>query len=645
MAKFPISRNLLIAAHDTSMAAISFILAVYLRLGTELFYQAKPYLVNGSILFTFICAAIFAQMRIYRGLWRYASMRDMVVMVRAVTLAVLIFSTLTFVLDRHHGIPRSVPFINWMVLLLLLAGPRFIFRSLHDRNFFTRTVTQDSVRIPVVLIGVNDNAERFIRDMTRDKRALYDVVAIADDHPKWKGHTLQRVPIYGGTDILELIVRKLERKGMRPQKIILTDDSKMGDEIRNLLDKVDSLGIPLARLPRSSEFKTRIKDQIDIQPIAVEDLLGRSQNVLDRASMNALVKGKRILVTGAGGTIGGELTRQIASYEPAEMVLLERSEFNMYQIDREIRDNFPDLPLHVTLADVGDAVHVNRIFETYRPEIVFHAAAIKHVPLAEQNVEETVLTNVFGTRNIAEACQTYKASIMVMISTDKAVNPTNVMGAAKRLAECFCQALGASEVSSSTKFITVRFGNVLGSTGSVVPLFQEQIEKGGPVTVTHPDMTRYFMTVREAVELVMQAASLGAGMRDRKECIFVLDMGRPMKILDLAHQMIRLAGLKPGEDIKIIYTGLRQGEKLYEELFYLSENAVKTAHDSIFLASPRVAEMSVLLAGLERLLASCRDRKAHEVRAILQELVTEFKPAVKPDHDYQTRPDIRIVKN
>ncbi len=645
MTRTIISRNFIIASHDVVMAAASFYLAVFLRLGTENMHLAQPYLFKGTALFTLVCAVIFAKMRLYRGLWRYASMRDMGVIVRAVTLAILIFSTLAFVLDRHHGIPRSVPFINWMLLLLLLSGPRFLYRSLHDRNFFTRSVAQDSLKIPVMLIGVNDNAERFIRDMTRDKRAPYEVIAIADDDPRRKHHTLHRVPIYGGTDIMDLIIRKLERKGTRPQKIILTDDSISGDQIRQLLDKMDSLGIPLARLPRASEFKARIHDRKDVQPVAVEDLLGRSQNVLDRGSMEALVKGRRILVTGAGGTIGGELTRQIASYAPAEIVLMERSEFNMYQIDREIRGNFPEVPLHVMLADVADAMHVNNIFETYRPEIVFHAAAIKHVPLAEQNVEETVLTNVFGTRAIAEACKQYKVSVMLMISTDKAVNPTNVMGAAKRLAECFCQALGASEESSITKFITVRFGNVLGSTGSVVPLFQEQIERGGPVTVTHPDMTRYFMTVREAVELVMQAASLGASMRDRKECIFVLDMGRPMKILDLAHQMIRLAGLKPGEDIQITFTGLRQGEKLYEELFYLSENAVKTAHDSIFLASPRVVDMDVLLAGLEKLQAACKDRRALEVRRLLQQLVPEFEPAVKPAHDHQTRPDLRIVKN
>ena len=284
------------------------------------------------------------------------------------------------------------------------------------------------------------------------------------------------------------------------------------------------------------------------------------------------------------------------------------------------------------------------MFARHQPEIVFHAAAIKHVPLAEQNVEATVLTNVFGTRIIAECCRKYGAQVMVMISTDKAVNPTNVMGASKRLAERFCQGLGAM-AGNQTRFITVRFGNVLGSTGSVVPLFQEQIAQGGPVTVTHPDMTRYFMTVREAVELVMQAASLGSAIEGRRECVFVLDMGKPMKILDLAHQMIKLAGLKPGEDIKIEFTGLRQGEKLYEELFYLSENAAKTTHDSIFLASPSAVDMQLLQAGFERLQDAALNRDALEVRNILKQLVSEYQPAHPVTHDHQTRPDLRIVKN
>ncbi|MGE0755353.1 MAG: SDR family NAD(P)-dependent oxidoreductase, partial [Alphaproteobacteria bacterium] len=478
------SRNALVAVHDTAMAGLSFVLAVYMRLGGSQMHLAEPYLVEGTLVFTGVCAAVFSSMRVYRGSWRYTSMRDIAVIVRAISLSVVFFFAVMFLIDRTHELPRSVPFINWMLLLLLLCGPRFFFRALHDHTFSTEYRRPDTGRIPVLLMGVNDNAERFLRDMARDVRAPYEVVAIIDTNEKHRHYTLHRIPVYGGADLLDRVVQKLERKGRRPHKIILTEEQYASRDIRQLLEQVDTLGIPLARLPRSSEFQHAVDRHREVRPIIVEDLLGRSQNVLDRAAMQTLVAGKRILVTGAGGTIGSELTRQIASYGPTEMVLLERSEFNLYKIDHEIRSRYPELPLHGILADVGDEMVVDRLFAKHKPQIVFHAAAVKHVPLAEHNVEETVLTNVFGTRTIAEATRKHAAAVMVMISTDKAVNPTNVMGASKRLAECFCQALGAAQQKSQTRFITVRFGNVLGSTGSVVPLFQEQIAAGGPVTVT-----------------------------------------------------------------------------------------------------------------------------------------------------------------
>ena len=644
VAKF-MTRNLLVALHDVAMACLSFMLAVYLRLGADQMHLSAPYLVEGTVIFGVVCAAMFAYMRVYSGLWLYTSMRDITVIVRAISASIVTFFVVMFLIDRAHGLPRSVPFINWMVLLLLLSGPRFLWRAVHDRTFFSGIIRKESPKIPVMLMGVNDNAERFIRDMARDPRSPYEVVAIIEESTRQRKYTLHRIPVYTGTDLLDAVMRKMERKNIRPHKIILSDDHYSADEMRVLLDKSDALGIPLARLPRSSEFEQGIDERKRVRPVAVEDLLGRAQNVLDRDAMRTLVTGKRIVVTGAGGTIGGELTRQIASYEPAEMVLIERSEFNLYKIDHEIHTRYPDMKLRAVLADVGDKDHIQNVFAEHKPQIVFHAAAIKHVPLAEENVEEAILTNVFGTRTLASACQEHGTEVMVMISTDKAVNPTNVMGASKRLAECFCQALGSEQEKTQTRYITVRFGNVLGSTGSVVPLFQEQIATGGPVTVTHPDMTRYFMTVREAVELVMQAASLGVELEGRKECVFVLDMGKPMKILDLAHQMIRLAGLRPGEDIDIVFTGLRQGEKLYEELFYLSENAAKTSHDSIFLASPSVAEMEALCAGLSQLKDAALKRDEKEVRNLLKTLVPEYQPAIAVDHDNKTSPDIRIVKN
>jgi FlaA1/EpsC-like NDP-sugar epimerase len=537
-----------------------------------------------------------------------------------------VFALLMFTLTRLEGMPRSVLFINWMLLSFMLGGPRFLYRALADRTLRFNLSLTEGQKIPVLLIGASDQAEQFIRNIARDSQSPYRVVGLVDNDPKQRGRTIHRIRIYGDTSALPLIVRKLERKGIRPQKIILADDHVPGTSVRHLLEVADELGIPLARLPRLSEFKHGLNDRSEVRPIAVEDLLGRAQNVLDRESMRVFVEGKKVLVTGAGGTIGGELTRQIACFRPSHLILIEVSEFNLYHIDREIRAAFPDVPLTIVLCDVRDVRHIDVVFRTHKPNVVFHAAAIKHVPMAECNVAETILTNVFGTRNIAEACQKHLTEVMVMISTDKAVNPGNVMGATKKLAESFCQALGNMERSiGKTKFITVRFGNVLGSTGSVVPLFQEQLRRGGPLTVTHQDITRYFMTVREAVELVLQAAVLGVGLPDRQECIFVLDMGQPVRIYDLAVQMIKLAGLRPGEDIKIEFTGLRPGEKLFEELFHFAESVVKTSHDSISLASPRFTDMNALRKGLDTLYVYCAERKTDEALALLKQLVPEFK--------------------
>ncbi|MEQ1788969.1 MAG: nucleoside-diphosphate sugar epimerase/dehydratase [Rickettsiales bacterium] len=624
-------RNMIATLHDVFMAGISFILAVYIRLGDEQIGSASPYLALGTAIFTLVCMAVFLYMRLYRGSWRYSSMRDLSTIVKAVTLSILIFALLMFLINRHSGLPRSVLFINWMLLLVLLGAPRFIYRSIKDHTLDFKSSLDEIKKIPVLLIGAGDAAEQFIRNSQRNPCSPYEVAGLVDDNPAQKGRTIHRINIYGNSEIIPIIVKKLERKGRKPQKLIISDEEVSSSSMNQLLDISDNLGIPLARLPKLSEFKQGVTKKNDIRPIAIEDLLGRSQNILDRKAMRELIEGKKILITGAGGTIGGELARQIASYNPKKLVIVENSELNMYQIERELQSSFPYLSLNCILGNVRDITHIENIFENHLPELVFHAAAIKHVPIAEYNIEETILTNVFGSRNVAEACLKYKAQAMVMISTDKAVNPTNVMGASKRLAESFCQALGRQEQEDkvsgqNTKFITVRFGNVLGSTGSVVPLFNEQLSRGGPITVTDAEMTRYFMTVREAVELVLQASVLGRDMQDKQEYIFVLDMGKPMKILDLALQMIKLAGLKPYIDIDIIFTGLRPGEKLYEELFHLSENVVETANKGIFLASPRQTDLKTLKKSFISLHEACKARKSKEALESLKNLVPEFTP-------------------
>lgn len=621
------NRNMVAVVHDTLVAAASFYLALYLRLGDLLLRHGFPYLMESTVLFTAIAVTVFVLMRLYRGLWRYASIKDLMTITKSVSLAVALFYLVIFLLHRLDTVPRSVPVIHWMVLLALLGGPRFFYRLVKDWLIGRRFSLQDDSRIPVLLVGANENAGHFLRDMDGNRHALYRVVGIIEEDHRMGGQVMHGVRIYGDLDTIPYVVKKLQRRGDQPQRLILTDDRIQGASVRRLLDLAEELGMTLARLPQLSDLKSGIADQKqEIRPIAVEDLLGRAQNTRDKTLVRELVEGKRVMVTGAGGSIGSELVRQLADCQPAKIILLELSEFGLYKIDLELSENYPDLPREAVLADVRDVNHIDHIFEQLQPEIVFHAAAIKHVPIAEFNPEEAILTNVFGTRNIAEACAKYLVQAMVLISTDKAVNPANVMGATKRLAESFCQSLGADEKARGrTRFVTVRFGNVLGSTGSVVPLFEKQLKRGGPITVTHPDMVRYFMTIREAVELVLEAATMGMRVEDHRHgLIFVLDMGQPVKIEELAVQMIRLAGLRPHEDIRITYTGLRPGEKLYEELFHYSETSSKTDHEGIMIATSRKASLSTLKPAFAKLHKACQERQVKAAYKVLQKLVPEF---------------------
>lgn len=632
-----INRRLVAMLHDTLMAAASFALAIYLRLGAGLSGHILPHMGATILLFTAIAMSIFVTLRLYRGLWRFASIQDLVTLTKAATLAVGLFYLSLFLYNRLEGMPRSVPIIHWMVLLALLGGPRFIYRVVKDRLIGRRFSLLDNRRIPVLIIGANENTEHFLRDTERNVAAVYRVNGIVVDDRRMRGHIMHGVEIYADFSHLPEILQRLERGGDKPQRIIVADETIEGEKLRFLLDTANEAGISLARLPRLTEFKSGLAEGNEIRPIAVEDLLGRAQHARDKQLMADMIRGKRVLITGAGGSIGSELVRQIAGFAPASLFLFEQCEFNLYQIDLEMRDTFPDLPCRPLLGDVRDADYLHHVFAEVQPELVFHAAAIKHVPMAEYNPEEAMLTNVVGTRNVADACVKHKVAAMVLISTDKAVNPANVMGATKRLAECYCQALGSdSKARGDTRFITVRFGNVLGSTGSVVPLFEKQLKRGGPLTVTHPDMVRYFMTIREAVELVLQAASMGARPEEiRHGLIFVVDMGHPVKIEDLAVQMIRLAGLRPHKDIQIHYTGLRPGEKLYEELFHYSEKPLKTDHEGILLASSRKVELKALKSPLDKLGKACRARNLDAAYAALQKLVPEFngKPSKEETDD------------
>ena len=630
----PSTRTVLRAAfvltHDGVMAALSFLIALQLRLGGNPYDHSPDLTVIGALVFTTAALSVFIVSRLYLGVWRYASIEEMFQIARVVAITILIFVLCMFFITRLQLMPRTALIINWFVLVALMGGSRFAYRTFKDRGlrgFFSRRPKSNSGAVPVMLIGAGNGAELFIRAMANNSQASYRVVGLIDDRGTRIGRMIHGLNVFGNIDSLPATIERLKHTGDGPQRLIVTEDYLEGARLRKLVDVAEKLGLTVARLPKLTDFRAEQAAgplKLEMRPIAIEDLLGRPQTTLDRDQMRAMIQGKRVLVTGAGGTIGGELTRQIADFGPARLALLDHSEFALYTIDLEISERQPALPRQAILADVRDRERIMAVIAEERPELVFHAAALKHVPVVETHPVEGVLTNVVGTRNVAEACAAVGVGSMVLISTDKAVNPSSVMGATKRLAECCCQILNAQ---SATRFITVRFGNVLGSTGSVVPLFQRQLAAGGPLTVTHPEVTRYFMTVREAVELVLEATVLGLETEGQGERIYVLDMGEPVRISDLARQMIRLAGLRPDIDVKITFTGLRPGEKLNEELFHIAETLAPTRYSGIQLHRPRQIDAAALAQGLTQLEAAARSRDCAATLALIAQLVPEYSGA------------------
>lgn len=611
-------------AHDVVMAGASFPLSLYLRVGDSMPFLADRYLWQGTAIFAGIAAAVFLFSGLYRGIWRYASINDLVALTRAVTIIILIFLPLLFIITRLEQVPRSLPIINWFVLLAMLGGPRFLYRLLKDRRLDNILTVNDPNRMPVLLVGAGDGAELFLRELRRDTDSPYQVVGILDEKGTRVGREIHNVPVVGTLDDLATVI---QRAPVPPRKLVITKERLDGELVRQVVGKAEQHGLSVSRAPKLTELRAGVEsDRLAVRPVAVEDLLGRPQQPLDRESMAALIRGRRVLVTGAGGTIGSELVRQIAENDPAELVLYDASEYQLYQIDMELAETRPGLKREAVLGDVRDRKRVEETMARIRPELVFHAAALKHVPMVEANPVEGTLTNALGSRIVADACRAAGVACMVQISTDKAVNPTNVMGATKRIAEAYIQALDpVSRAEGGTRYVVVRFGNVLGSTGSVVPLFQRQLAAGGPLTVTHPEVTRFFMTVREAVELVLQAAVVGMEDAEAAGRIFVLDMGQPVKVMDLAHQMIRLAGLRLGKDIEIRITGLRPGEKLYEELLHGGESELPTRAPGMTLAAPRTGDLDEMRRALDDLEQAARERRGEDVLRRISALVPEYE--------------------
>ncbi len=626
-------RASVVLVHDLIMAAIAFTVAFYLRVADDLFSQFQGGLLLGTPIFVAVCGISFYAFGMYRGVWRYASLPDLVAITKAVTTAVLVFIGVAFLINRVDDIPRSVPIIAWFVLMACIGGPRFAYRLIKDGSMAALWDHDKGDRIPVLLIGARDGAELFIRAMINDREAPYRVVGIIDDRNRRVGRDILGVPVMGSLEDFDSVVSTLSNQGNKPQRLILTQiNGPIAPEVvRELLDKATAVGLTISRLPSLTDFRKANDDgRLEPRPIDIADLRGRPQKALDRKAMAELVAGKTVLITGAGGSIGGELAHQLAGLGAAELVLADQAEYLLYETGLSVRENHPDLPQRSFICDVRDRDRVFNLFETVKPALVFHAAALKHVPVVELQPCEGILTNAIGTRNVADAANAFAAEAMVLISTDKAVHPSSVMGASKRLAETYCQALDLEAAIKSshgpaTRFVTVRFGNVLGSTGSVVPLFTRQLKNGGPLTVTHPDATRYFMTLREAVELVIHASAHSIQSKAEQGKILVLDMGEPVRIDDLARQMIRLAGLQPDIDIRVAYTGLRPGEKLTEELLYESEPVDRTSADGVLVANPQAANLMLISKSLDEIEQQAREMDEAGTLKALNRLVPTYK--------------------
>lgn len=618
--------RLLAFVFDLAMAVLALFAGLLLRLGSLGEFDFRTLFLGGVLPFVAAAGASLLIMRTYRTSWRHASTADLTNIVYTVTLAILIYLPLAFVFTRLTLIPRTSVIMAWMVLILLMAGARIGYRLFREGRLIFSNRPMLAGQVPILIVGGGRDAEILLRSL--DRSSEYYPVGVLDDASK--GALLRGVPVLGTIAEAERVVERFSDAGDRPRKLVVVDRNLAPAMLAALVETANRLGLTVARGPDPTLLRPETLEAPQLSPISVEDLLGRSQVVLDPKPVRDLIAGRRVLVTGAGGSIGSEIVRQVCAIGPSAICLVDASEFNLYTIDIGVAEQWPAVERSARLIDVRHKAAIDGCFSAFRPDIVFHAAALKHVPMVEANPVEGIWTNVIGSRYICDAAVTAGCLALVLISSDKAVNPTNIMGASKRAAEGYCQALalaGPAERSQATRFVVVRFGNVLGSTGSVVPLFERQLRAGGPLTVTHPDIERFFMTIREAVQLVLQASALGAVKIDLRGRVFVLDMGQPVRIADLARQMIRLAGLRPDKDIELKYTGLRPGEKLSEELFHEGESIEPTGIPRVDVASPRTLDLASFVEALDALDEACRNGRQAESIRILDALVPEYRPS------------------
>jgi len=611
-------KPLIILAHIIVFAAslmLSFLLASNMQFRRSWLVEQYPLLL---VFFIVIKLVVFGLFKQYRGWWRYVGISDLLGIVRASLVSTVIivalwyaFMSTTSIRQKLQGITeiaQGVFMADLFATVLLLAGLRMVIRLYHEEF---RTVEGGRLK-RFLIVGAGNTGEALLREIHRMSIAQYEVIGFIDDDPVKQGINIHGIPVLGTVEQLPKICddRNIE-------EIAIAMPSATHKQLRRVIRVCEGTKMRFRTVPSITDIASGKFRVSQIRDVDINDLLGREAVQLDLRSIEAFVKDKTILVTGAGGSIGSEMCRQVCNFRPKLLLLVEQAENPLFEIERELQMQFPHVPVKAIICNITDKTRVEEIFREYKPEVVIHAAAHKHVPLMELNPGEAIKNNVVGTQAVADAADCYGTANFVMISTDKAVNPTSIMGSSKRIAEMYIQNLNRT---SKTHFVTVRFGNVLDSNGSVVPIFRKQIAQGGPVTVTHPEMKRYFMTIPEASQLVLQAATMGKGGE-----IFVLDMGEPVKIVDLARELITLSGFRPVEDIEILFTGPRPGEKLFEELSIKGEDMQPTRHPKIGIWKNIPMDRDELQAGINELVNVAKTQNHTKIVQKIKELVPEYR--------------------
>ena len=602
--------TMLAFAHDVTVSAIAWYATYLLRFNFSIPTEYIPSMLQTLVWVTPLQALVFLSVGLYRGVWRFASVSDLKRILFAVGIGAILVAALLFMLSTNVVVPRSVLILDPVLLMMMMGGSRFAYRAWKEHSLYGVSLTQGE---PVIVLGAGEAAMALVKDLARSRQ--WRVVALLDDDKTLFGREVFGVKVLGSIQDLPDVYRRKQA-----QHVIIAMPSAHHEKRRQAMELASRLGLDVLTVPAIDDLISGKVSISQIRKVDVEDLLGRDAVKLDNTGLHTLIAGNSVLVSGAGGSIGSELCRQILKYNPSTLVCLDLSEFALYTLEQELSALKTSVNFVYLTGDVKHRQRVKEVLAQYQPTVVFHAAAYKHVPLMENgNVWEALSNNVIGTFTLAQSCIEAGTDKFVLISTDKAVNPTNVMGASKRLAEMVCQGL---QGALGTRFVIVRFGNVLGSSGSVIPKFREQIAQGGPVTITHPDITRYFMSIPEAAQLVMQAGLMGEGGE-----IFVLDMGEPVKIAALAADMIRLSGLQIDE-IRIEYVGLRPGEKLYEELLADDEQTQATPHEKLRIALARPVDrvwLENLLIWINNMQSVSEAQIKNELKSWVEEYIPQFQ--------------------